>query len=203
MLLGIKWPLKRCKARYILKTDEDCYVNVLSLLEWLVSYDAVNGSKPLYSGRVQRDMEAIRDKDDRYFVPRKLYPHRTYPDYVSGGGYVFSGSLLGKLARVSKEMPLFSNEDACLGTFMHRLGIKPRDNLQFLPFIYCEIDAPNPEENLFQRPLCHFLGPLVIHGVRDIRHIQIHYNVMLMTFAPTLCLYIEKQSYTRHLPRLC
>lgn len=201
MILGIRWPQNHCKALYILKTDEDCYVNVLALLEWLASYDLANGSIPLYAGNVQYKMNVVRDKSDRYFVPQNLYPYQKYPDYVSGGGYVFSGSLLGKLAQVSTKMPVFPNEDACLGTFMRKIGVKPTQDSRFLPFIYCDIDAP--EDDLFERPLCHFLGPLVIHGVTGVSHIHIHYNVMLMTFAPTLCLYIERQSHGKQFPRRC
>ena len=201
MLLGIEWPLNHCPASYILKTDEDCYVNVLLLLEWLISYDLVNGSKPLYAGNVQYNTNVVRDKGDRYFVSRKLYPYRKYPDYVSGGGYVFSGSLLEKLSRLSQEMPVFPNEDACLGTFMRRLGIKPKQDNRFLPFIFCDLDAP--ESTLFERPLCHFLGPIVIHGVEKISQIHIHYNVMLMAFVPSLCLYMERQPYGKQYSRNC
>lgn len=67
MVFSLKWPLdQKCQASYILKTDEDCFVNVGNLLNWLKDYHIANGTHPLYAGRVQPYMEVVRDEESRY-----------------------------------------------------------------------------------------------------------------------------------------
>ncbi|XP_078369127.1 UDP-GalNAc:beta-1,3-N-acetylgalactosaminyltransferase 1-like isoform X3 [Oculina patagonica] len=198
-LLGFQWSWRHCRPKYILKTDEDCYVNVLSLVQWLQDYHVANGSKPLYAGNIQRDMEVVRDKNHRYYVSVMDMNKHKYPPYASGGGYVFSASLLPKLLTASRQVPIIPVEDACVGLYMQYIGIKPMHNTRILPFVYCD----NKEMSLNERPICQLRDPLVLHNVRDILQIQTHYNVLLMTFIPTICSYVENQSFSRHYQQSC
>ncbi|XP_031564976.1 beta-1,3-galactosyltransferase 5-like [Actinia tenebrosa] len=102
MVLSLKWPLKNCRAKYILKTDEDCYVNTDMLISFLEKYDTTRGSNPLYMGRKSDNSSVERDPEDRYYVSKDIYPSPTYDPYISGGGYVFSGFLLEKLYEASR-----------------------------------------------------------------------------------------------------
>ena len=108
MILSIEWPLaQNCFPSYILKTDEDCFINVRNLFYWLNSYHITNGTKPIYAGRVQMRMPVVRDSTNRYYLSEKEFPEPYFTPYVSGGGYVFSGNLLSLLSKVSKSSPLF------------------------------------------------------------------------------------------------
>ena len=198
-LLGVKWSLGHCQPTYILKTDEDCYVNVIALVQWLHDYHVTNGSKPLYAGKIQKGMQVVRKRSHRYYVSFKRFHWPVFPAYASGGGYVFSASLLRKILNASREVPLIPVEDACFGLYMQHIGIKPTENLRFLPFVFC--DGENNRLN--ERPICHFRDPLVIHGIRDVLQIQTHYNVLLMTFMPTICSYVDSQSLGKNIERLC
>ena len=103
MILSISWPLKdNCSASYILKTDEDCYVNFGNLLNWLDRYHIINGTQPIYVGRRQGHMPVIRDEQNRYYVSKKEFPEPYFNPYAAGGGYVFSGNLLPLLVNVLK-----------------------------------------------------------------------------------------------------
>ena len=172
------WPLDlTCQASYILKTDEDCFVNVGNLLNWLGDYHLANGTRPLYAGRVQQYMEVIRDKGSRYYVSENDHPADIFQPYVSGGGYVFSGSLLSSLAEVSQRSPLFANEDALLGFLMYRIGVQPTDNNKFLPSIVCEI----PDIDRFrEKNMCALSRQIVLHGVQDKQQLEMHFSSFLV-----------------------
>lgn len=198
-LLGLRWALRYCHSKYILKTDEDCYVNILSLVQWLHNYHVTNSSQALYAGNIQREMEVVRDKSHRYYVSAMDFKKRAYPPYASGGGYVFSASLLPELLKASQKVPIIPVEDACFGLYMQRIGIKPVHNTRILPFVFCD----NTKTSLNERPICHLRDPLVLHDVRDILHIQTHYNVLLMTFIPTICSYVDNQLFTKNFQLSC
>ncbi|XP_067039650.1 beta-1,3-galactosyltransferase 5-like isoform X2 [Acropora muricata] len=198
-LLGLQWSLGHCQAKYIFKTDEDCFVNVLSLLEWLQDYHMTNGSTPLYAGNVQREMEVVRVETHRYYVSPQDFNPYFFPPYASGGGYVFSGSLLPKLAKASKRVPIIPVEDACLGLYMQDIGVNPVHNRRILPYIFCD----DTRTSLSERPICHFRKPLVVHGIKDLLHIQTHYNVLLMSFMPTICSNADDQLSTQNFHLSC
>jgi hypothetical protein len=193
MVLSIKWPLENCRAKYILKTDEDCYVNTDLLLSFLEKYDATRGSKPLYMGRKSSNMKVIRNPKDRYYVSKDLHPSPTYVPYISGGGYLFSGSLLRSLYEASKTSPLFPIEDACFGSLMKKIEVQPKNNLRFLPFIFCYY--LDPSKDPLDRPLCEFLGPIVIHGLKPPKQIEMNFNVKIMTHARSICQSAERNGW--------
>lgn len=189
MLLSINWSLSNCPAKYILKTDEDCYVNIDILLSYLTDYDSAHGSEPLYTGR-EAENKIERNPKKRHYLPKEIYPsRRAYPPYISGGGYLFSGSLLKKLHRASKTSPLFAVEDACFGSLMRNIGVKPKDNLRFMPFLYCYLLEM---QEVYERPMCEFLGPIVMHGFSPLEMINMHYRIKLMTSSPSICIGNEK-----------
>ena len=185
MLPTIRWPLHQCRTKYILKTDDDCYVNIDICLSFLIDYDSKE-SKPLYTGREASSSPIERDPKSKHYLPNDIYPLRTmYPPYIAGGGYLFSGSLLKKLDKASEASPLFAIEDACFGSLMRKVGVKPKDDLRFMPFLYCYL--LDDRESLFDRPLCDFVGPIVIHGLRHYEQITLHFQIRLMTLIPSLC----------------
>lgn len=185
MILSISWPVKeKCSASYILKTDEDCFVNIRNLLNLLDRYHITNGTQPIYVGRRQDDMPVIRDIQDRYYVSEKEFPEPYFYPYASGGGYVFSGNLLPLLVNVSKTAPLFPNEDALLGSLMHRIGVEPIDHVKFIPFIFCE---GNSQDELIETQMCALSRQIIVHGVEGQQQLKIHFYNALLNSLPSLC----------------
>ena len=183
MILSIEWPLEQnCSASYVLKTDEDCFVNVGNLLHWLNSYHVINGTRPIYAGRVQIGMPVIRDENSRYFVSEKEFPKPYFSPYASGGGYVFSGTLLPLLSIAAETSPLFPNEDALLGSLMIRAGVNPTDNTKFLPLVYCRHPDKARQENV-----CGISKQIVIHGVKEKLQIQMHFSNALLNYQSLFC----------------
>lgn len=188
MVLGIEWAAEHClQAKYVMKADEDSFVNVLELVQWLEEYHQTQGNKPLYMGAALIDRKPYRERESPFYVSEEEYPKATYPPYISGTGYVFSGKLLKELSNSLKAVRLFPNEDACFGTLMKYIKVKPLNNERFIPFtmqiaIYSETEGNS---------LCKFNGPLVIHRISGKLQIQTHFNVLILKHAPTICEHIK------------
>lgn len=185
MIFSLKWPLEqKCRVSYILKTDEDCYVNIWNLLHWLRSYHEANGWRPLYAGRVQTEMPVVRDTKSRYYVSEEDHPADIYKPYASGGGYVISASLLPALVNVSRTSPIFANEDALLGSLMYRIGIQWTDNQKFLPLIFC---SHLNKYRFRDMHMCGLSRQIILHGIRDRLQLEMHFNSALYNHFPSLC----------------
>ena len=188
MVLGIEWAAEHClKAKYVMKADEDSFINVLELVQWLEEYHQAKGQKPLYMGAALIDKKPYREKDSPWYVSEEEYPEPTYPPYVSGTGYVFSGKLLTELSNSVKAVRLFPNEDACFGNLMQYIKVKPLNNERFIPFTMQIAIYTKTEGN----SLCKFNGPLVIHRISGKLQIQTYFNVLILKHAPTICEHIK------------
>ena len=188
MIFSISWPVdQKCHATYILKTDEDCFVNVGNLLNWLSNYHEANGTRALYAGRVQFQMPVIRDNSSRYYVSERDHPAATFRPYVSGGGYVLSRNLLPSLAKVSKTSRLFANEDALLGSLMYRIGVQPTDHSKFLPLIFCVFTDDMYMDKLREANMCGLSRQIILHDFRDKRQLEMHFNTAILSYFPSFC----------------
>ncbi|XP_022782663.1 beta-1,3-galactosyltransferase 1-like [Stylophora pistillata] len=184
MIFSLKWPLEqKCPVSYILKTDEDCYVNVWNLFHWLRSYHEANGSRPLYAGRVQTEMPVVRDTESRYYVSVEDHPVDFYKPYISGGGYIISASLLPALVKVSRTSPIFANEDALLGSLMYRIGAQWTDNQKFLPLIFC---SQMDKYRFRDMHMCSLSRQIILHGIRGWQQLEMHFNSALYNQFPSL-----------------
>ena len=184
MIWGLTWPMEEnCSASYILKTDEDCFVNVGNILHWLDRYHIItNGTQPIYAGRRQDNMPVVRDKENRYYLSKEEFPEEEFYPYASGGGYVFSGTLLPLLSNVSKTAPLFPNEDALFGSLMRRIGVEPTDNTKIIPLVYCERAHKIQEERM-----CSLSKQFILHGVKGKEQLKMHFNSALFSSVSSLC----------------
>lgn len=193
MALGIEWAAKRCQAQYVMKADEDSFINVFQLTQFLMESKQTT---PLYMGAAFLDRGPFREPDDPWYVSEEEYPDSKYPPYASGPGYVYSGSLLTKLLRALKTVRLFPNEDACFGYLMQYIKVNLTDNERFTPFtmgnaIYSENDGFS---------LCNFNGALVIHRISGKLQIQTHFNVLVLKHVPTICEHIHNGiGYTEYM----
>ena len=187
MALGIQWAAKHCQAEYVMKADEDSYVNIHELILWLKEYQRKQQDEPLYMGAALIDKEPFREHDNKFYVSKKEYPYATYPPYASGPGYVFSGKLLAKLSEALKVVRLFPNEDACFGSLMQYIRVTLTDNERFVPFTM-QIALYSEDEG---HSLCQFNGPLVIHRISGKLQIQTHFNVLILKHVPTICEHIK------------
>eukprot|EP00795_Rhopilema_esculentum_P013653 gene13653-4552_t len=131
--LGLKWAYFSCKAKYILKTDDDVFINTFPLVEWL----AEQQREKFYSGWCNFDSPVVRDPNNKWFVSTDDYEGTNYPGYCLGGGYVMSDDVLGRMIKMSYGRKLFPMEDLYVGLLIKSLGdVKPFDNKQGFDLVF-------------------------------------------------------------------
>ena len=92
-----------------------------------------------------------RDEMTKYFVPEKIWPgDKTYPPYVSGGGFVMTRNLALKLAQVRN--PLFNSLANQKSEYFDSLKVK--NDIPIIPiddaYLGCLIEEVNKRENRTQ-----------------------------------------------------
>ena len=188
MVLGIEWAAVHCKAHFVMKADDDSYVAILEIIQWLAEYQRTQGhTNHLYMGAALINKGVYREKDSKFYVSKEEYPAEKFPPYAMGPGYVFSGSLLAKLSSAVKVVKLFPNEDACFGALMQYINVSLLNNDRFTPFSMGKV-------LYFQQEgysLCKFNGPLVIHRISGKLQIQTHFNVLVLKHVPTICEHVK------------
>ncbi|XP_064605003.1 beta-1,3-galactosyltransferase 5-like [Liolophura sinensis] len=151
---GFDWAAKNChQVQYLLKTDDDCFVNAGLLYNFLVNHN--HNLLNLYVGNVfsaEDKRTVVRNPKSRWFVSEQDFAETIYPRYSSGTGYLMSYDVLLRLVQVSKSVTPFPVEDAYVGYLIYKLGIEPIASTRF---------------TLYGKgwTTCNFLYLMVIHGV--------------------------------------
>ncbi|XP_078679395.1 beta-1,3-galactosyltransferase 1-like [Branchiostoma floridae x Branchiostoma belcheri] len=129
-VMTLKWFLSFCpKAAFLMKTDDDTYVNVWNLVKTL---RRLEGKPRLVTGFVIKGAEPRRDVNSKWYLSPQDYPKDTLPWYVAGGtGYVISSDLVPRLYEMSLRTKAVPLEDVYIGMCLENLGITPVQNKQF------------------------------------------------------------------------
>ncbi|KAK3107791.1 hypothetical protein FSP39_022241 [Pinctada imbricata] len=125
-MMAFKWAVTKCAhARFVMKTDDDMYVNTKALLF------VANQSEPLLQknigGACHKSAGPIRDRRSKWYASVESYPGKSYPGFCSGTGYVTSIAMARKVFDVSKDVPFFHLEDVFVALCVRKL------NLSLLP----------------------------------------------------------------------
>ncbi|XP_074076991.1 beta-1,3-galactosyltransferase 1-like [Macrotis lagotis] len=136
VLMGMKWVATYCpKAQFVMKTDTDMFVNTEYLIQKLLV--TISTSQLYFTGFPMRKYRPIRDSRNKWYMPFDLYPGEVYPDFCSGTGYVFSGSLATLIYQASFSVRVLPLEDVYVGLCLQKIGVNvtapPRISL-FNPF---------------------------------------------------------------------
>nr|XP_060617081.1 beta-1,3-galactosyltransferase 5-like isoform X2 [Anolis sagrei ordinatus] len=131
VLHGLKWATERCRPRFILKTDDDCFVNTNRLPAFLAQY--WHGGLLLYAGSVfpREKRRVIRHPASKWYVSREDYPLEEYPPYASGIGYLLSLGAARRILQVAERVPPIPVEDAFVGILAQKAGLRPTTSARF------------------------------------------------------------------------
>lgn len=129
---GMTWAAESCRSQFVLKTDDDCFVNTKILVEFLMRYN--HQTTNLYVGHKMRSQEVVRDPESKWYVSWKDYPRDSYPPYASGIGYLLSFDVVQRVARRTSFHHPFPVEDAYMGVLAEDLGVGLRDTPRFALF---------------------------------------------------------------------
>lgn len=127
----LKWAHTLCPvARFVMKSDDDMFINVPNLLKYIRSLK--NDRRQLF-GRLVKSARPLRSRSSKYYVPVTEYRDNVYPDYLSGTAYVMSSDVTQKLFETSQVTPIFFFEDVYItGICAKKAGIVRRNHPGFV-----------------------------------------------------------------------
>uniref|UniRef100_A0A8D2NES6 Hexosyltransferase n=3 Tax=Passeriformes TaxID=9126 RepID=A0A8D2NES6_ZONAL len=129
-LMGMRWVATFCsKAKYVMKTDSDIFVNMDNLIYKLLKPNT-KPRRRYFTGYVING-GPIRDVRSKWYMPRDLYPDSNYPPFCSGTGYIFSADVAELIYKTSLHTRLLHLEDVYVGLCLRKLGIHPFQNSGF------------------------------------------------------------------------
>ncbi|XP_045478392.1 beta-1,3-galactosyltransferase 1-like [Harmonia axyridis] len=119
----LDWVNQFCpKSKFILKTDDDMFINVLKLLDLIETIP--NGNFAMY-GKIIDRMTRFKDKNWKHYLPTAQYPHDVLPTYLCGPAYLIPVHIAQLLLNESLSRPPFRLEDVFIsGIVAKKLKIK-------------------------------------------------------------------------------
>ncbi|XP_041372015.1 beta-1,3-galactosyltransferase 1-like [Gigantopelta aegis] len=125
----LNWAKTYCAgSRFVLKADDDMYVNVPNLLK-----DLVKMTPPKFiMGHIFQGAKPIQDKRSKWYTPLNAFSEKVYPKYVSGTTYAMTTNSAADLYKASLEIKTFWLEDVYItGLLARKAGIPRFHNPKF------------------------------------------------------------------------
>ncbi|KAK3578339.1 hypothetical protein CHS0354_039046 [Potamilus streckersoni] len=110
MMHGLRWVKTYCKSiKYILKADDDTFINVARLSDYLlrdadINNDTIHGFMYRTGGTVLRE--------GKYAVKEEELPIPRYPPYVSGTAYILPYNVISNMLDLAERLPYCPVDDA-------------------------------------------------------------------------------------------
>lgn len=153
VFMALKWSLS-IDCKYILKADDDVYVNAPLLSMWLNNKNS-RIPKDLYSGYVIRRDGPSRRKTSKFFISHRLYPQNAFPSWCTGLSYILSRDLASRILNASRVILPLWIEDVYMGMLVYYLGVRPLRNEGFRLRL-----SPVSSKELHSFNECFFLNTL-------------------------------------------
>ncbi|XP_036357251.1 beta-1,3-galactosyltransferase 1-like [Octopus sinensis] len=104
----LRWVSSSCrKVKFVLKTDDDMYINLPLLEKTLMNMKRSR----FIMGLLFQHVVPIRHNSSKWYTPISKYQKNEFPDYMSGTAYLISGDIVPELYAESFNEKLFWLED--------------------------------------------------------------------------------------------
>src|SRR6218665_949706 len=111
---ALRWVSQRCpQAEFVLKTDDDAFVNMYVLLKLLVRMSAFEPS--LHSRTIMCNLwrEEVRRKG-KWKLKRSVFRFQHYPPFCQGLAYIMTQDIIAPLLNASYYVPFLQMDDVYL-----------------------------------------------------------------------------------------
>ncbi|KAJ8686207.1 hypothetical protein QAD02_022001 [Eretmocerus hayati] len=155
----LKWAVANCdKLTFLMKTDDDMFINVPALVKALKGRSKVNGT---LTGALICNARPITDPKNKWYTPKYMYSERTYPNYLSGTGYVMSLDVAHQLYKAALSTPVLHLEDVYVtGLCAKRAGVRPVNHYGF-SYVPRKVDVCALRETI----TAHKINPSTMHNI--------------------------------------
>ncbi|XP_034099784.1 beta-1,3-galactosyltransferase 5-like [Drosophila albomicans] len=121
---SLEWADKHCnRAKYILKTDDDMFINVPKLFNFVEEQLKHNVKRTIF-GRLAKNSPPVRNKESKYYVSPGQY-RGVFPDYTTGPAYLMTGDIVNDLYVKALKIIYLKLEDVVItGIVAQSLDIK-------------------------------------------------------------------------------
>lgn len=104
----LHWAMENCEGvRYLLKIDDDMFLNLPRLLKELKAHPKMNS----ITGCKVSGAYPFRSAFSKWKISRDEYENDYYPEYMAGTAYLISGDIISSLHSAAKRVPYFIYED--------------------------------------------------------------------------------------------
>ncbi|XP_039286196.1 beta-1,3-galactosyltransferase 5-like [Nilaparvata lugens] len=111
-VMGLKWIAYHCpRARYVVKTDDDVFVNTRNLQRFLNDRLSPLGVRRLIMCQLWEGSLVKRSYRSKWRVSPEEYAGRTYPGYCPGWAVIYSPDVVQLLYREAQRTPFFWIDD--------------------------------------------------------------------------------------------
>jgi len=138
----LEWIDNYCpRAKFILKTDDDMFINVPKLLEFIDSHEK---TRRTIFGRLAKKWKPIRNSRSKYYVSVNQFSVPIFPDFTTGPAYLLTSDIVHELYDHALDTTYLKLEDVfTTGIVAQSLDIKRVHVNEFLnkriPFNVCNI----------------------------------------------------------------
>ncbi|XP_045173373.2 beta-1,3-galactosyltransferase 1-like isoform X1 [Mercenaria mercenaria] len=123
-IMGFKWASTKCAhAHYVMKTDDDMFVNIPNVLNTCKGSHNETLQKAIL-GACHIKASPIRNQKSKWFASVASYPEKSYPGFCSGTGYLTSMHVASEVYKISHTIPFFHLEDVYVSLCIRKLGFK-------------------------------------------------------------------------------
>jgi len=169
-IMGLKWTAYYCPgARYLLKTDDDVFVNSPAVLDFLSQDLSPWGARRLILCPTLTFGHVVRSLKSKWRVSPQEYPGRIYPPYCAGWAVLYSADVVFLLYREAQRTEYFWVED------VHVTGIlAARANLTRTPLGSLTLSRKQVQYLLRSRDDRSEIG-VFLFGPPDLSRTEIHH----------------------------
>lgn len=127
----LEWVDSYCsKVKYLLKTDDDMFINVPRLLAFVNKHSR---DRNIIFGRLARKWKPIRNRKSKYYVSQAQFQQTVFPDFTTGPAYLLSSDTVRRLYNDALDHTYLKLEDVFItGIVAHQLAIKRSHANEFL-----------------------------------------------------------------------